>query len=353
MPATIVVGGQYGSEGKGKVVTLTANRLREPWVVRCGGPNSGHTTSVNGRERILRQLPSAVSHPDATLALAAGCVIDEDVLCREILDCRLPPDRIVLDPRAVLVEDADRKAEEELIGAIGSTGSGNGQALIRRMMRSHDVRLVGSSQRLQELATIQTLAPRLHDALDRGRHVIVEGTQGFGLSLLHGQSYPYVTSKDTTAAAFASEVGLSPREIDDVVMVIRTFPIRVGGNSGEFRNETSWAEIQRASGAPQLELEYTSVTARVRRVAWFDIECVSAASRYNRPTHVAVMGLDRLDYRNRGGHDISDLTDSAIEFLRRLARELEVTARWLGTGFQTGDAIEMTAAVSDLVTNAR
>src|SRR5271157_6590512 len=101
MPCTIIVGGQYGSEGKGKVTALTASLLDEPWVVRCGGPNSGHTTNINGEEHVLRQLPAAAGHPNALLLLSAGCAISEDILIDEIDRFNVPSDRVVVDPRAV------------------------------------------------------------------------------------------------------------------------------------------------------------------------------------------------------------------------------------------------------------
>jgi adenylosuccinate synthase len=84
MPATIVVGGQYGSEGKGKVVALLANRSKSPWLVRCGGPNSGHTVTIDGNEVILRQVPCCLEPHGATFCISAGCAIDETVLLREL-----------------------------------------------------------------------------------------------------------------------------------------------------------------------------------------------------------------------------------------------------------------------------
>ena len=143
MSCTIVVGGQYGSEGKGKVVALHAARARRPWVVRCGGPNSGHTVCIGGREIVLRQVPSGAAHQDALLLVSAGCVIDEDILVKEMNDLGLPPARVVIDPRAVLVTAEDRASEQPLVAEIGSTASGTGAALVRRMMRRGDVALAG------------------------------------------------------------------------------------------------------------------------------------------------------------------------------------------------------------------
>src|SRR5438876_8734132 len=118
MPASVVVGGQLGSEGKGKVVALRALREEHPWVVRCGGPNSGHTVTINGRSVGLRQVPSGVLNAGAGLALAAGCAIDVDVLVREVSMLDLPRDRVVVDPRAVLVTDADRDFDARIVSEI-------------------------------------------------------------------------------------------------------------------------------------------------------------------------------------------------------------------------------------------
>ena len=338
MPCTIVVGGQYGSEGKGKVVSLYSSSLDKPWIVRCGGPNSGHTTSINGKDTVLRQVPAGASNPEAMLLLAAGCAVDIDVLLHEVSMLKLGRNRIVVDPRAVLVEDIDRHCEVEASKTIGSTASGTGAALIRRMLRPHDIRLARDSAKLQKHVRVESVAPLLHSCLDNGSHVVIEGTQGFGLSLLHGPYYPYLTARDTTASGFAMEVGLSPRQIDSIIMVIRTFPIRVGGNSGPMGEEITWEDVHGISGSPEPIPEYTSVTKRLRRVARFDIEAVKSACKYNRPTSLAIMGLDRLDYRNHRISNISDLTEEAKQFIQNIEQETDVSVELVGTGFETKEA---------------
>src|ERR1035441_7504420 len=97
MPATIVVGGQYGSEGKGKVVALLANRSNSPWLVRCGGPNSGHTVTIDGRDVILRQVPCCSEPQRATFCISAGCAIDETVLLQEVDLLNIDRQRIIVD----------------------------------------------------------------------------------------------------------------------------------------------------------------------------------------------------------------------------------------------------------------
>lgn len=349
MPATIIVGGQFGSEGKGKIAALTAQKYDNPIAIRCGGPNSGHTTVADGGDIVLRQLPAAATHSNALLAISAGCVVDEAILAEEIDRCQVDPARLVIDPRAVLINEEDFSDELSLVKRIGSTGSGTGAALARRILRGDNLRLAGDSRVLGELATVSSVAPVVHAALQIGRQVIVEGTQGFGLSLLHGANFPFVTSKDTTAAAFAMEVGLSPRDVDDIILVVRTFPIRVAGNSGPLLDEITWEQVAEISHSPRVEPEFTSVTKKVRRVGLFDLELVKMACRYNRPTSIAVMGLDRLDYSNRGVSALTDLSPPAVEFLSMLKTELDCPISWCGTGFGTLEAIHTSHAVLGLV----
>ena len=343
MPATIVVGGQYGSEGKGKVVALLANRVESPWLVRCGGPNSGHTVTIGGKDVILRQVPCCTEPKRATFCLAAGCAIDERVLVRELDLLSIEQDRIIVDPRAVIVTDQDREDERLELGHIASTCSGTGAASMRRMSRRSDVPLAQGSDVLARRCRVETLAPLLHRVLDHEGDVVLEGTQGFALSLLHGPDYPYVTSRDTTAAGFASEVGLSPLLVTKIVVVVRTFPIRVGGPSGPFAGEISWKEIAEVSGAPAVVPEYTSVTKRLRRVARFDMGAVKLACRYNRPTSLAVMGLDRIEYQNTGVTDFEKLTTRAREFLNEIEQATVVAVEIAGTGFGTGDNVVVPA----------
>jgi adenylosuccinate synthase len=340
MSVTIVVGGQYGSEGKGKVVALLAKESNSPWLVRCGGPNSGHTVTIDGKPVIMRQVPSCSEPDKATFCVAAGCVVDEELLLHELDLLKIPRERIIVDPRSVLVTEEDRKAEADSLVRIGSTCSGTGAALLRRMSRAKGVLLAKDSAAIKARCRVETVATLLYSRIEDGGDIIVEGTQGFALSLLHGPDYPYVTSRDTTAAGFAMEIGLSPRHIDKIVMVIRTFPIRVGGTSGPFANEFSWEHIKAISGAPDVLPEYTSVTKRLRRVARFDLDLVKLACKYNYPTSLAVMGLDRLDYANTGVTDINTLTPVAQKFLNDLEQATGVPVDFAGTGFGTFDVVQ-------------
>jgi adenylosuccinate synthase len=292
---------------------------------------------------ILRQVPCCSDAQRATFCLAAGCVVDERILIRELDVLGVDRARIIVDPRAVIVTELDREQEASELTGIGSTCSGTGAALIRRMSRQANVRLVEDSTIIRARCRVEMVAPLLHQVIDADGEVIVEGTQGFALSLLHGAVYPYVTSRDTTAAGFAMEVGLSPRVIDEIVMVVRTFPIRVSGTSGPFQDEITWEDVMRSSGAPEAMPEYTSVTKRLRRVARFDLNAVKLACEYNRPTSLAVMGLDRLDFKDLAVTHWKELTDGAKQFLDELETATRVPIGIVGTGFDTQNAILLKA----------
>jgi len=294
MPISIVVGGQYGSEGKGKVAHYLAREMNASFAVRCGGPNSGHTViDETGKARIFRQLPTAAILPDVKLAICAGSYIDLDVLLREIKETSVDESRLHIDPDAVIITDELKRRETEsgLVSRIGSTGSGTGAAVAARINRKDSLCFAKDIQMLKPF--IIDVPKTLRKALSHDKRIIIEGTQGFGLSPLHARHYPYTTSRDTTAAAFLAETGLSPLDVDDVVLTIRAFPIRVAGNSGPLENEIDWQTLTKEGGHEIPVEERTSVTKQIRRVARFSSDIVKKAIEINRPTRIA---LNHLDY---------------------------------------------------------
>ena len=329
MPVSVVVGGQFGSEGKGKVAHWVAKELDAAYAVRIGGSNSGHTViDDSSRSLIFRHLPTASIIAGVTSVIGPGSYIDPDVLLSEIQRTGLSSDQLLIDPNAVLVTEECRKAELEsgLVESIGSTGSGTGAAVISRIQRSTKVSFVGDDIRLAPF--VRPTREVLRAALNKNQRIVIEGTQGFGLSLLHSDCYPKVTSRDTTAAAFISETGLSPLDVDDIVMVIRAFPIRVAGESGHLPNETSWGEITRSSGSATSLLERTTVTHKVRRVALFDARIVRDAIAINTPTRIVLNHVDYADSKCAGR---KELTQLAQVFIDRVESDLGAEISYVGT----------------------
>jgi adenylosuccinate synthase len=330
MPVTVIVGGQYGSEGKGKVAHWLARERSASVVVRTGGPNAGHTVEdVPNHPVVLRQLPTAAFLPDVKCVLGPGSYIDPDLLLEEVSSTGLSTDRLLIDPNATVITEADKERERNstLRASIGSTQSGTGSAVMKRIERGASTELAKKDDRLTQF--VAPVAPFLRSQLSSGKRIVIEGTQGFGLSLLHSPTYPFVTSRDTTAAAFVSEVGLSPMDVDEVVLVLRAFPIRVSGNSGPLPNEIDWDMITEGSGSPARILEFTSVTKKVRRVARFDPDLVRAAIQVNWPTHVALNHLDYIDFDCRLQNSPSK---NALQFLSNLESEIGRQVDYLGFG---------------------
>lgn len=275
--AFVLVDGQYGSTGKGlaaAVVAEAAGYLFDT-VTTNAGPNSGHTSYFQGQKIVLQQLPTfgVVSHMmghHVLVDMNAGAIVDEERLRLE-LDAWLERRSCFhLNPNAAKVDSLARATEEALVGAVGSTGKGTGAALARKIMRQPDA-VVGAG-----LSAVLG-SPEPVD-LEHAR-VFVEVSQGFSLSLNAGGFYPYCTSRDCTVAQAMSDAGLHPSAYQGSMMVVRTFPIRVAGNSGPHypdQDEISWGELG-------VEPEMTTVTKKVRRVfTWSDLQFIEAL-RANRP----------------------------------------------------------------------
>ena len=331
MSITVVVGGQFGSEGKGKICAHLATTDNVDYMVRCGGPNSGHTVDLEGNQYKLRQVPAGFVNPDTRLLIAAGALIDPEVFLQEVKMCGLDPKRIGIDKNAGVIETVDLANEQslDLAGRLGSTGTGVGSAVSRRALRDPAFCLAADHPALKPFIT--SVREELGDAVRQNRSIVVEGTQGFGLSLYHAEKWPYRTSRDTTAHSFLGEVGLGVRDYD-VILAIRTHPIRVAGNSGPLPKEITWEDVQRESGYPHPIAEFTTTTNRLRRVASFDWSVVKQAVAANAPTQIALHGSDYIDYANYGESNYSCLTEDARKFIVSLETRLGVPVAFVGTG---------------------
>ncbi|NIJ21110.1 adenylosuccinate synthase [Sphingomonas naasensis] len=335
MPIDVVVGGQFGSEGKGKVALWLKRTKRDHTiVVRPGGTNSGHTAyDRDGRRLVLRQLPAACVDGDVEIVFPAGSYIDPEILQRELNLTGIDPALVHIDARAqvILPEHRDAETQSGLVGSIGSTGSGTGAAVMSRIARyaPDHIRGVPIEEHPFLLRFVDDTSARMTRALAAGDGVLVEGTQGFGLSVLHGDSWPKATARDTTAAGFLSESGLPPRGIRDVVMVIRSMPIRVGGDSGPLFGETNWDAVRDDSGSRESVAEFTSVTNRLRRVGHFEAATVKRAIAANDPTMIVLNHLDHIDACV--AHDAA-MSAKAMRFLEEVETGIGRAIDFIGTG---------------------
>lgn len=335
MSVQIIVGGQYGSEGKGKVAAWYCSRVEARATVRVGGPNSGHTIiDSDSSKTVLRMLPAgAVANYGTEAILPAGSYINVGVLLQEIKDTEINPDWVKIDPNAFIISDSDKEGEAamNLGGSIGSTLSGTGMSLIRRVSRANPTVMAKDVPELSRFITDTKQYMRM--LLDQHHNIVIEGTQGYGLSNYHSDEYPYVTARDTTAAGFLSETGLSPMDVDHIVMVIRAFPIRVGGHSGKMKNEIDWEIVTKEAGAENLIKEHTSVTHRLRRVARFDSDIVKKAIVVNNPDIIVMNHIDYIsaDMEENG----TPFTDKQITFIREVERGIGRRINYCGYGPMT------------------
>lgn len=255
-PITIVVGGQYGSEAKGLIAAYLTNNRNIDIAVRTGATNAGHTVyhQLPGRERRefkMQQLPVGWVNPNTQLVLGAGALIDPSILKAEVEMLEAygveVKSRLWIDHRAGLhvpVHTARSKASGRH-HRMGATGKGCSEALIDRILnRGSEAPMLFGDSPYVEGFTVTDTERMLNGAWDGGAKILLEGTQGQLLDLYLGP-YPYVTHKQTGPAQWLLECGLSPSLPTDIVMVIRTYPIRVAGNSGPMPQETSWPILAR------------------------------------------------------------------------------------------------------------
>ncbi len=337
MGVTVLIGGQYGSEGKGKISRYLADEFQ--MAIRTGGPNAGHSFEYGGKFYQMRSIPCAFVNPKCLLGIGAGAVVDIDLLKTEIESYKIEPGRLIVDPQAGVIEERHRSSEEDLGKRIGSTKEGVGAAMADRVLRKSDFKLVRDSPQMKEW--IGDVATAANDTVDKGGNVFIEGTQGLGLSLYHG-FYPFVTGRDTTPSAFCSEAGLSPMLVDQIIMVVRTWPIRVGGNSGPLNGETTWEKVEKLRGA-QIETreKMTTVTKRLRRVAQLNEAELQRATKLIRPTQIALNFVDYLDAEDSGKVDLKDLGRKSRDFVARIEKVTKVPVTLIGTGPNNADIIDL------------
>jgi adenylosuccinate synthase len=322
MPCTVVVCGFFGDTGKGKVISYLALKDKVDITVRAGvGPNAGHTVVYEGKKYGLRMLPSAFVYKKCRLLIGPGVLVNPEILLKEV-EMTNSSDRVGVDPQCAIIEPRHIKADQQghLAQKIRTTGTGTGPCNAERALRS--VKIARDVQILQKFLT--DVPYEVNTAIDKGKNVIIEGTQGTFLSLFHG-TYPYCTSKDVTASAACSDVGVGPTKVDEVILVLKAFTTRVG--SGPLPNE-----IPEREAAKRGWLEIATVTGRKRRAAPFSYELAKRAVMLNGATQAAIMKVDVLFPECKGAKSYDELSDQAKRFIERVEKEIRVPVTLVGTG---------------------
>jgi adenylosuccinate synthase len=343
----VLVGGEYGSEGKGHIASHLAREY--DLLVRVGGPNAGHKVFEDPEPYTHHLLPSGTRCSNARLLIGPGAVLSVAGLLKEVAECGVSSQRLSIDPQAMIIEDVDREREREsLVRSIGSTGQGVGAATARKIMRgAHKppVRLA------RDIKDFKPFLRETRDVLDRAfqaaERIFLEGTQGTGLSLHHGY-YPHVTSRDTTVAGCLAEAGISPGRVRKTIVVCRSYPIRVQDpspteTSGPMSQNLTWKEISRRSGIAEAELrrvERTSTTDRKRRVGEFDWNLLRRAVSLNAPTDIALTFADYIRIENRDARRFEQLTLDTIRFIEEIERVASAPVSLISTRFESRSIID-------------
>ena len=331
MPSTVVVGGFFGDEGKGKIISYLAKKDNPTIVVRGGaGPNAGHTIKDGNTTYKVRMLPSGFLNKNARVMIGPGVVVDPQVFLKEIQEFGVSG-RVFLDNHCGIIEQnhLDQDSKGRLKEKIGSTGSGTGPANAERAMRT-----LKMAKDIESLSSyIKDVPDEINSALKNKEEVLVEGTQGTHLSLWHG-TYPFVTSKDVTAAGICADVGLGPKSVDEVLIVFKAYLTRVG--TGPMPGELTAEETEQKGWA-----EFGTVTGRPRRAAEFDFNLARRAVMLNSATQIAITKLDVRFPECSGVKSMDELSSDAKSFIKNIEEKLEVPVTLIGTGPFVDDVVDI------------
>lgn len=340
---TVLVGGQYGSEGKGAIAAHIADDYAVH--VRVGSPNAGHTIWWKGKKHVMQSIPCGWINPDADIVIGRGALLNMKQLMKELVHImHYYPDflsRLFIDADAGILDERFHQEEGGVNGEmhkrIGSTGEGVGPARIARISRDPDkfrqFKDVADEYGLNECITYNT-PKMICRRQDDGYNILIEGTQGSALSLLHS-FWPYCTSIDTNAAGIISEVGIAPSRVTNVLMVCRTYPIRVFGNSGPMKNEITWDELNnrmKSICGCGVVPEKTTVTHKVRRIAEWDDGLFEQSCILNNPTEIALTFADYIDPAIYGYKDENAIMLSPYLTKFLVDHKILHMVRYIGTG---------------------
>jgi adenylosuccinate synthase len=331
MPCSVIVGAFWGDEGKGKIISYLALKDNLDFCVRTGSVNAAHTVWFEGKKYALHMVPAAFINPKTRLLIAAGANVDVKTFFDEVALTQVDQKRMGIDQNASIIEQ--KHCEQDKASAInkgiGTTGRGVGPALEERVRRTAKL-----AREIPELKLyLADGIMEVNDGLDAGKSVLLEGTQGFMLSLFLGGGYPYVTGRDTGASAIASEAGVGPTRVDDVIIVYKSFITRVGAGPlpGEITKEEAlkrgWFEV--AAG-----------TGRDRRSAPFDFDLAKKTAKINGATQAAMTKLDVIYPACKGARKYSDLSKDAKDFIKEVETRTGVPVMFIGTGPDALDLID-------------
>jgi adenylosuccinate synthase len=330
MVCTVICGGFWGDEGKGKILSYLVLKDELNICVRTGSVNAAHTVFKNGESFRLHMVPGGFLYDRCRLLIGPGANVLVDLFLEEVEKTGVK-NRIGVDHKCSIIEEKHSikdKTASHLKGVVGTTGWGVGPAIEERVGRT--AKLARDIPELEPYLT--DVSEEVNKAVDAHKKVVLEGTQGFMLSLFHG-TYPYVTGRDTSASAICSEAGIGPSKVDHVLTVYKAFVTRVGG--GPLAGEISKEEAKKRGW-----FEIAAGTGRERRSAPFNFELAERSAMVNGATELAVTKLDILYPVCKGATSYDQLPSEAQSFVSEIETRIGVPVVLIGTGPEPHDIID-------------
>lgn len=368
---TVVLDSQAGSCGKGKFVGYLAKKDGFDAAINNFMSNAGHTYCDDELGAVMTQhLPTSIVNPDTVLHIGPGSAITPSILFDEILKFKhiIGDRKIYIHPRTMVIKPEHAEREKEIVRS-GSTFKGCGVAQAEKIMRVPGVQLFGDwykyedwawnmTRGVEDISTILDIIEvedsmmDINNMVDCGYSLLIEGSQGCDLDINYGLNYPHTTSRQCHAGQLIADCGISPRLVDEIIMIMRPYPIRISNetniginvSSGDYdgSEEISWDIIKERCGAPaEAEFgEMTTVTKKKRRVFEMNWDRLAYVTALNRPTQIALNFAQYLDYGALGCRKWADLPQKVKDFIARVEDVTNVRVTLIGTGAGNDDIID-------------
>lgn len=329
MPCTVIAGAFWGDEGKGKIISYLALKDKLDVCIRTGSVNAAHTVWLEGKRYALHMVPAAFVYEKCRLLIGAGANVHVAKFLEEVEATNVKK-RIGIDKQASIIEEKHSIQDKTSahLKELGTTGWGIGPAIEERVRRT--AKLAKDVPELQPY--LVEVSTEVNKAIDTGKKVVLEGTQGLMLSLFHG-TYPYVTGRDTSASAICSEVGVGPTKVDNVLIVFKAFITRVGAGPLP-------GELTREEAVKRGWFETAAGTGRDRRSAPFNFELAKKAVIVNGATQAALTKLDVLYPECKGARKYNELSKEAKQFISKIEKQTGIPVVLIGTGPEALDIID-------------
>lgn len=382
---TVVLDSQAGSCGKGKFIGYLAQADNADVAINNFMSNAGHTFISNNDEKVMTQhLPTSLVNSDTSLVIGPGAAITPHILFAEIVKYNkaLGDRKIIINPRAVVITEEHRNIEAQILRS-GSTFKGCGAAQADKVMRQamlfgewwekftdddYDFGednefsytcTCGEWEIIKEHIVVMDTMMYINDAIDNGKYILVEGSQGCDLDINYGLAYPNTTSRQCHAGQLVADCGISPKLVDDIIMVMRPYPIRISNttnlrdehgdilvtSSGEYdgAEEITWDIIKERCGAPDgINFgEMTTVTKKTRRVFEMNWDRLRYVAKLNRPTMIALNFAQYISWGAYGCNKYEDLPQKVLDFIAKVEEVTGVPVKLIGTGPCNNDIIDI------------